>query len=134
MNSEQEIVPTFEFKESPDFDATKITKIDLLPDSQCFVLNNVFTQSECDSLILQGETYGFQDLEGTYTQTYRNNKRIINFNDQLQQILWNRIKCYVSDNIEINQKHPTITTTYFTEGIWQPGAKTIQILTDLYSL
>ncbi len=119
MSSEQEIIPNFIFNESNDFDIKKITKIDLLPDSQCFVLNNVLTKLECDQLIEQGEKFGFRELAGSYTYTYRTNKRVINFNEQLKQILWKRIDNYVDTFIEIKGKHPTILTTYFTDGIWQ---------------
>lgn len=119
MNPEQEIVPNFTFIESDQFDKTKITKIDLLPNHQCFVLHNVLTLDECNQLVTQGESYGFIDLANTYTQNYRTNKRIINFNQELKQILWKRINEFCDTTIEVDGKHPTISTTYFTSGTWK---------------
>lgn len=119
MNPEQEIVPNFIFTESEKFDSSKITKLDLLPNGLAFVLENVLTKLECDQLIQQGESFGFKDLSGLYTQTYRNNKRVINFNDQLKEILWKRITNYLESTIEIQGKAPTFLTTYFTNGVWE---------------
>lgn len=119
MHPEQQFVPSFSFTEDLNFDFTKITKIDLLPNSQCFVLHNVLTELECKNLIDQGEAHGFLDL-AQHVQVYRNNKRIINFNEKLKEILWKRISNYIEDEIEIKDGYPsTILTTYYTNGTWQ---------------
>lgn len=118
MNPEQDIIPNFPFEEDILFDNNHIKKVDLLPDGQCFVLYNLFTNNECDQLIKSGEDYGFLDLANRYSQNYRNNQRIINYNDKLKQVLLQRITNYVDNELEIINKHPTITTTFYTSGKW----------------
>jgi hypothetical protein len=81
---EQEEIPSFNFTEDKIFDATAIVREAFLPDDQCFVLYNLFTAEECQQLIHQGESYGFISLADTYTSSYRNNERIINYNLQVR--------------------------------------------------
>jgi Rps23 Pro-64 3,4-dihydroxylase Tpa1-like proline 4-hydroxylase len=119
MNPEQDIIPNFTFEVDTQFDSTCVKKIDFLPDNQCFVLYNLFTKLECDQIIKSGEEYGFLDLANRYSQNYRNNQRIINYNDKLKQVLFERILVYVDNDIEIINKHPTITTTFYTSGKWK---------------
>lgn len=120
MNPQQAIVPNFTFVQDFSFDFTKVTKLNILPDNQCFVLHNLFTQNECVQLIEQGEKYGFLDLNNQYSQQYRNNQRIININENLKSIMFERISKYIDSMIKIDcGKHPTIATTFYTGGIWQ---------------
>jgi prolyl 4-hydroxylase len=118
MNSEQEIVPSFSFTIDSSFDSNNVVKQDILPDNHCFVLYNLFTQSECQELISVGEQYGFLDLTNKFSQSYRNNQRIVNYNTKLQKVLYDRILPYMDHEIEVQNKHPTITTTFYTSGIW----------------
>lgn len=118
MNPEQDVIPNFIFEEDILFDNNKIKKLDLLPDNQCQILYNLFTKHECDQIIKTGEDYGFLDLANRYSQNYRNNQRIINYNENLKQVLLQRISNYVDNELEIANKHPTITTTFYTSGKW----------------
>jgi hypothetical protein len=119
MISQQEFLPSFDFKPSHSFDQNSITRVDFLPNSQCFVLHNVLTADECSQLISQGETYGFLGLNDTYTLTYRTNSRIINYNNTFREILWRRIEGHVDTYIEMCGKHPTVMSTHFTDGVWE---------------
>jgi hypothetical protein len=112
-------IPNFEFTESAVFDKTSITRRDLLPDSQCFVLYNVLTPDECSQLISHGESFGFIDLKDSYTQTYRTNERIVNHNPHFRKTLWDRIESHVDTHIEMNGKHETLQSTFFTDGVWK---------------
>jgi tetratricopeptide (TPR) repeat protein len=116
---EQEEIPSFNFTEDKIFDATAIVREAFLPDDQCFVLYNLFTAEECQQLIHQGESYGFISLADTYTSSYRNNERIINYNLQLKGVLWRRLAPYLKDTLEIHSQHPTLHTNFYTPGIWE---------------
>lgn len=118
MNSEQETIPTFYFEESKNFNKNNITKLDILKNNECFILENVMNEEECLQLVNQGEKYNFKELPLSQS-SYRTNKRIININFQLSTILWNRIKDFLDDTIEIKGRHETLRTTYFTDGIWK---------------
>jgi hypothetical protein len=117
MSLEQSL-PVFNFVESLQFKVDSISREDFLPDSQCFVLYNVFDQEECQQLIEQGEEFGFLDLSSSYEKSYRSNQRIVHHNQTFQEVLWGRISDYVEDTIEMQGKHPTLYSTYFTDGIW----------------
>ena len=119
MSSEQETLPSFDFKPSEYFNQNAITRQDFLPDSQCFVLYNVLTADECAQLISQGEAHGFLEINDAFTSTYRTNSRIINYNNSLREILWSRIVDHVDTHIEMCGKHPTVLSTHFTDGVWE---------------
>jgi hypothetical protein len=116
---EQELIPSFQFLEDEKFDPNLVEKQELLPGDTCFVLYNLFTLKECEQLIEEGERYGFLSLGDTYSASYRNNERIINYNERLKEVMWQRITKYLDNTIEILKTHETLHTNYYTSGIWE---------------
>ena len=119
MHQEQVNVPTFDFLEDSEFSPQSVVRQDFLPNHACYVLYNIFTAKECQQLIQKGEEYGFLALSNSYSESYRNNQRIINFNPQLRDTLWQRIVPYLEPTIEIHGKHETLHTNFYTSGVWE---------------
>jgi hypothetical protein len=119
MGDHDTSVPEFTFVPSNDFKKEDITKTDIIPNGECFVLFNVFTEKECKELIDQGEKFGFLNLGGLYDPRYRNNERIINLNPTLNKIMWKRITDHIEDQITLGRQHDTLHLTPFTEGVWE---------------
>lgn len=115
---EQEGKTIFTFTPSKDFLQENIT-IKQISGGECFVLLNVLTKSECEQIIKQGEDFGFEKLQESYNSSYRNNERIINYNQKLSDTIWNRVKDYVDNTIILNGHHDTLHTTPHTDGTWE---------------
>src|SRR5689334_4094394 len=70
-----------------------ITKEDIMiPNNHktCFLLHNVLSHDECEFLIRETETLGYQSLIGEYSPSYRNNDRVMVTDIFLTELLWSR--------------------------------------------
>lgn len=77
-----------------------ITKevLDVHPEREAFVLRNVLTKEECDYLIAETESIGYQELHG-YSSSYRSNTRRIIYYDSMKNLLWERVKPFLTTKL-----------------------------------
>jgi len=89
--------------------------IDLLPAQPkvCFLIRQLFTQQECQTLLSESVKESFQKAITNYPTSYRNNDRLVIDDNQLAKQLFDKVKSYL----------PSIVTTQsdnVTEsGVWK---------------
>eukprot|EP01080_Neovahlkampfia_damariscottae_P008677 gene8677-624_t len=76
--------------------------LNFLKQHSAFLLKNVLSPEECQHFIKETEEIGFQKLYG-YHPSYRNNTRIIIQDDDLVQVIFNRIKKFVPQTVTDEQ-------------------------------
>jgi WD40 repeat protein len=71
------------------------------PDQLCFVIPQLFTQSECETILNEDTKKSFQKAISNYPTYYRNNDRLVVDNQLLADLLFKKIKDYLPQQIEI---------------------------------
>ncbi len=86
-------------------DRKPIEKVLIKPElyKDTFILYNVLSEEECTHFIKETEHIQYEDLYG-YHPTYRSNKRVIVRDDELANIVYERVKDYVPKRI-VRQDH-----------------------------
>ena len=86
----------------------------ILPDTDltCFVIPALFSKSECEQLLHADIKNSFQKAISNYPTYYRNNDRLVVDNDTLASLLFEKVKPYLPDTIEIKSTIPA------ENGIW----------------
>jgi hypothetical protein len=92
----------------------KIAVQHILPDSNftCFVIPSLFTRTECEELLNIDIKNSFQKANSNYPTYYRNNDRFVMDNSALANKLFQRVKPYLPETIEIN------SSTQSENGCW----------------
>lgn len=83
---------------------TKIEIQNILPDANftCFVIPALFCKSECEQLLHTDIKNSFQKAISNYPTYYRNNDRFVVDNDVLAKLLFEKVKPYLPETIEIS--------------------------------
>lgn len=86
----------------------------ILPDTKltCFVIPSLFSKFECEQLLSIEIKNSFQKAISNYPTYYRNNDRFVMDNDELANQLFQKVKPYLPETIEIN------TTIQSENGVW----------------
>ena len=69
----------------------KINKIDLLGEDslyQCFLLENVLSEEECEAFIKVSEASTYDSLEALYPKDYRDNDRVMITSEGTVAVIW----------------------------------------------
>lgn len=76
----------------------------ILPNSgfTCFVIPSLFNQAECESLLSTNIKNSFQKAIANYPTYYRNNDRLVLDNEALANELFQKVKPYLPETIELN--------------------------------
>lgn len=85
----------------------EITKENILGESGAFILRNVLSPEECEFYIKETEKIGYEDCHG-YHPKYRSNKRIIICDENLAEIVYERVKKFLPEEYEYNDQNWTI--------------------------
>ena len=82
----------------------KIEIQNILPDTNftCFVIPSLFSKAECEELLNTEIKNSFQKAISNYPTYYRNNDRFVMDNDILANQLFEKVKPYLPETIEIN--------------------------------
>lgn len=64
---------------------------------EIYLIRNAFTAEECNALIAEAEKHGFGKTN--YRKEYRGNLRLINVDQTLSDVLWERIKHYLPQQV-----------------------------------
>jgi WD40 repeat protein len=82
-------------------DRKPIEKVEIMPElfKDTFMLYNVLSESECEHFIKETEHVQYEDLYG-YHPSYRSNKRVIVQDDELANLVFERVKNYVPKSID----------------------------------
>ncbi|MBE8724734.1 2OG-Fe(II) oxygenase [Flavobacterium hungaricum] len=93
---------------------TKIKIQNILPDKDftCFVIPALFSKSECEQLLDTEIKNSFQKAISNYPTYYRNNDRFVVDSDVLATQLFDKVKPYLPEIIEIN------STIQSENGVW----------------
>lgn len=88
---------------------------DILPDSTftCFVIRSLFTQAECEALLTPEIKSSFQKANANYPTYYRNNDRFVINDDGLADGLFQKVRSYLPETIEVD------TTIPAERGVWR---------------
>lgn len=83
---------------------SKIEIQNILPDTDfiCFVIPSLFSKTECELLLNSEIKNSFQKAISNYPTYYRNNDRFVIDNDDLANQLFEKVKPYLPETIEIN--------------------------------
>ena len=83
---------------------SKIEIQNILPDTNfiCFVIPSLFSKTECEQLLSSEIKNSFQKAISNYPTYYRNNDRFVIDNDDLANQLFEKVKPYLPETIEIN--------------------------------
>jgi WD40 repeat protein len=83
---------------------SKIEIQNILPDTNfiCFVIPSLFSKTECEQLLNSEIKNSFQKAISNYPTYYRNNDRFVIDNDDLANQLFEKVKPYLPETIEIN--------------------------------
>lgn len=83
---------------------SKIEIQNILPDTNfiCFVIPSLFSKTECEQLLNSEIKNSFQKAIANYPTYYRNNDRFVIDNDDLANQLFEKVKPYLPETIEIN--------------------------------
>ena len=83
---------------------SKIEIQNILPDTNftCFVIPSLFSKAECEELLNNDIKNSFQKAISNYPTYYRNNDRFVMDNDILANQLFEKVKPYLPETIEIN--------------------------------
>jgi WD40 repeat protein len=76
----------------------------ILPDTKfsCFVIPSLLSKNECETLLNEEIKNSFQKAISNYPTYYRNNDRFMIDNDELAKQLFEKVKPYLPETIEIN--------------------------------
>jgi len=76
----------------------------LLPDPEfvCFVISSLFTKEECENLLNSEIKNSFKKSIYNYPTYYRNNDRLVIDDPKLSMYLFEKVKSYLPNQIEIN--------------------------------
>ncbi len=87
----------------------------LLEDSNfiCFVIPSLFSENECNELINQDIKNSFQKSISNYPTYYRNNDRFLKDDENLAYYLFQKVKPYLPETIEVTSKIDS------ENGIWK---------------
>ncbi|ESO93516.1 hypothetical protein LOTGIDRAFT_161618 [Lottia gigantea] len=111
-----------QFEADQNFQKADVKRQEILDfGDEGFLLEKLLSQSECDRLIQNGEEKGFDEIRGL-NDKYRSSQRIILKNDNLSDILWDRIKDYLKDiviNGDPTEQH-IHGLTPLLQGRWKP--------------
>jgi WD40 repeat protein len=93
---------------------SKIEIQNILPDTNfiCFVIPSLFSKTECEQLLNSEIKNSFQKALSNYPTYYRNNDRFVIDNDDLANQLFEKVKPYLPETIEIN------STIQAENGVW----------------
>jgi WD40 repeat protein len=82
---------------------TKIETQNILPDTDvtCFVIPALFSKNECEEILNTKVKNSFQKAISNYPTYYRNNERFVTDNDNLANQLFEKVKPYLPESIEI---------------------------------
>ncbi|EGC35404.1 hypothetical protein DICPUDRAFT_152270 [Dictyostelium purpureum] len=116
------------------FDSSKLERINLkLSKSNGFIVNNLLTKEECDYYIKESERKGYVTIEKEFPTHYRNNLRYLGKNDNLSELLWERLEpLFLSDDLEGVRPYgfdqggiwiPVGLDNCFTFGKYLPGGR-----------
>lgn len=83
---------------------SKIEIQNILPDTNftCFVILSLFSKTECEELLNTEIKNSFQKAISNYPTYYRNNERFVMDSDVLANQLFEKVKPYLPETIEIN--------------------------------
>lgn len=83
---------------------SKIEIQDILPDTNftCFVIPSLFSKTECEQFLNADIKNSFQKAISNYPTYYRNNDRFVMDNDDLANQLFEKVKPYLPETIEVN--------------------------------
>ncbi len=83
---------------------SKIEIQNILPDTNftCFVIPSLFSKDECEQFLNADIKSSFQKAISNYPTYYRNNDRFVMDNDDLANQLFEKVKPYLPEKIEIN--------------------------------
>jgi len=86
----------------------------LLPDPEfvCFVISSLFTKEECENLLNSEIKTSFKKSISNYPTYYRNNDRLVIDDPKLSMYLFEKVKSYLPNQIEIN------SSIQSENGIW----------------
>ncbi len=87
----------------------------ILPDTKitCFVIPSLFSKSECEQLLNTDIKNSFQKAISNYPTHYRNNDRFVLDDKDLASQLFEKVKPYLPETIEVNSAIPS------ENGIWR---------------
>jgi len=93
---------------------SKIEIQNILPDTNftCFVIPSLFSKAECEELLNTDIKNSFQKAISNYPTYYRNNDRFVMDNDTLANQLFEKVKPYLPETIEVN------STIQAENGLW----------------
>jgi WD40 repeat protein len=94
----------------------KTTEIQhILPDSDftCFIIPSLFSEAACKHLLSDKVKTSFEQAIFNYPSYYRNNERFVTDNEALAAELFNKVKPYLPETIEITNSIPA------ENGTWQ---------------
>jgi WD40 repeat protein len=93
---------------------SKIEIQNILPETNytCFVIPSLFSKSECEQLLNTDIKNSFQKAISNYPTYYRNNDRFVMDNDVLANQLFEKVKPYLPEIININ------STIEAENGVW----------------
>lgn len=89
--------------------------VDLLPAQSkvCFVIRQLFTQQECQTLLPDDVKESFQKAITNYPTSYRNNDRLVMDKNELAEQLFDKVKPYLPPTITIQSDNMV------ESGVWQ---------------
>lgn len=81
-----------------------------------FILENFFSEKECDIYLEQLEDISFKSLDKEYPESYRNSERICLFNQDIATVIWSRLVPFLTKK-DIHNQRPI---DFNNEGVWRP--------------
>ena len=90
--------------------------LNLPVDNTFIMIDNLLSSAECAEIISKTNNY-YTDLEMEYLPTERDSKRLLNMNNEMTEIIYERIKIYVEKEHEKLNLKPF---GFGVEGKWQP--------------
>jgi hypothetical protein len=100
------------------FNEKKIEKTDIIK-SKAFVLHNLLTHKECNSIIDYGEKKGFHNLTVEYNPTYRKSDRCMVIDDSFSLVLMERVKKFLNLYINLDGSDKTLHQFKEIHGEWK---------------
>jgi WD40 repeat protein len=87
----------------------------ILPDNAytCFIIPALFSKEECEYLLSDTVKSSFEQAIFNYPSYYRNNERFVTDNEDLANELFEKVKPYIPETIEIKNSIPA------ENGIWK---------------
>ncbi|KAH9499617.1 hypothetical protein Btru_074278 [Bulinus truncatus] len=120
-----------EMREDPKFSMNNITRLPVLDyGDECFLLNHVLTDQECQHFIREGETVGFGDI--LYSRAdYRSCQRLSFQSVELARLFWARIREQLKSIVIKQDPHDLHIegVTHLMQGTWVPRG-----LNDIFRL